>query len=126
VTTSGSSTYAALPGSPGPSVTVTVPTSGDLFVGVTAQVAGNASSTSCFASFTVNGTPPTDDSSALTLAGAAQQRATATNVISGLTPGSTITLTELYRNQGTGNTTCTWQFRAILAIPLPGAVATSG
>jgi hypothetical protein len=93
-----------------------------MFVGVTAQATGNSAATSCFATFSISGATPTDDSSALTLAGAAQQRATATNVISGLTPGSTITITELYRNQGTGNTTCTWQFRAILAIPLPGAV----
>jgi hypothetical protein len=59
-----------------------------------------------------------DDANAVILAGSALQRASATSVITGLAPGSN-TFTALYRNQGTGNLTCTYSNRAIAVIPLP-------
>jgi hypothetical protein len=71
-------------------------------------------------SFSGTGTTvfPAADATALILAAAAIQRATATTVLTGLNPGSE-TFTALYRNQGTGNLSCTWQNRAMVVIPLP-------
>jgi hypothetical protein len=78
---------------------------------------GNANATSCLMSFSATGVTAAD-SNAVILAGSALQRASATSVISGLTPGSN-TFTAKYRNQGTGALTCSYQDRLIMVIPLP-------
>jgi hypothetical protein len=104
----------------GPTVTVVVPASGRLLVSVTAAELGNAGSTACFMSFAGTGanTITAVDANALVQAGGAQQRASASTVLAGLTPGST-TLTAKYRVTGGGAASCTFATRSIYAIPLP-------
>jgi hypothetical protein len=91
-----------------------------VFVSLTANAIGNASSTACFMSFAGTGansiTPV--DANALILAGSAQQRASATAVLIGLSPGST-TLTAKYKVSGGGAASCIFANRSIMAIPLP-------
>jgi hypothetical protein len=62
-----------------------------------------------------NAAAPTDNSEALNLIGNDFQKATATFVLSGLTPGSS-TFTAQYR---TNSATATFQNRSIWVIPLP-------
>ena len=57
------------------------------------------------------------DANALNQAGSAQQRASATTILSGLTPGST-TLTAKYKVSGGGAASCQFATRSIYAIPL--------
>jgi hypothetical protein len=104
----------------GPTVTLSVPASGRLLVSVTSAQLGNAGSTACFISFAGTGanTITAVDSNAMIQAGGAQQRASASTVLAGLTPGST-TLTAKYKVSGGGAATCTYANRAIYAIPLP-------
>jgi hypothetical protein len=99
LSSNGSSAYGALT-TPGPSVTVTVPASGRVLVGVTSAMTGNAAATSCLMSYAITGatTAAASDANAVILAGSAVQRASATSVLS-LTAGST-TFTAQYRTQG--------------------------
>jgi hypothetical protein len=104
----------------GPTTSVTIPASGRVFVSLTASEIGNASSTACFMSFAGTGanTITASDANALIQAGSAQQRASATAVLIGLTPGAT-TLTAKYKVSGGGAASCTFANRSLMAIPLP-------
>jgi hypothetical protein len=104
----------------GPTVTVVVPASGRVLVTVTTAELGNAGSTACFMSFAGSGanTIAADDSNAVIQAGGAQQRASASSVLSGLNPGST-TLTAKYKVTGGGAASCSFATRSIMSIPLP-------
>ena len=98
---------------------MTVPASGRLLVSLTSSQLGNASSTACFMSFAGTGanTITAVDANALNQAGSAQQRASATTILSGLSPGST-TLTAKYKVSGGGAASCAFATRSIYAIPL--------
>jgi len=89
-------------------------------VSVTSAALGNASSTACFVSFAGTGANVITavDANAMIQAGSAQQRASATTILSGLTPGST-TLTAKYKVTGGGAASCTFANRSLYAIPLP-------
>jgi len=115
----GSLTYVDLT-TVGPTTAVTIPASGRVLVSVTAAELGNASSTACFMSFAGTGanTITPVDANALIQAGSAQQRASATAVLTGLTPGAT-TLTAKYKVSGGGAASCSFGNRSIMAIPLP-------
>ena len=104
---------------PGPSVTVEVPASGDVLISVTAAMIGNAASTSCEMSFTVSGasTRPASDATVVVLAAQTLQRASATSLLTGLTPGTT-TFTAVYRAEGQGSLDCTFSDRTIVVLPL--------
>jgi hypothetical protein len=101
---------------PGPSVTVVVPASGTVLVSVTAQMDGNANSTSCLMSFKI-GAAGASDANAVILAGSAIQRASANALLTGLAPGST-TFTAVYRADGTGSLNCVFSNRTIALVPL--------
>jgi hypothetical protein len=97
-------------------VTVTVPASGKVLVIVTAQVLGSTGNASGFMSVTVDGVTPlaVEDSNSLRVAGNNAIRASATSLLTGLTPGSHI-FTSIYRLAGTG--TATFSERNIVVIP---------
>jgi hypothetical protein len=103
----------------GPAITLPVPASGRVLVSVTAGIQTSTGGASGFMSFAMSGAntvpPATDNSTALNLIGNDFQKASATFVLTGLSPGST-TFTAKYRtNAGTS----TFQNRLIWAIPLP-------
>ncbi|HEY6836436.1 MAG TPA: hypothetical protein VI142_08180 [Gaiellaceae bacterium] len=107
-------------GTVGPSITLPVPSTGRVLITVTAQMVGNASSTSCYMSFAASGanTISATDANAVILAAGSVQRSSATSVLSGLTLGST-TFTAKYRVTGGGAANCTFSNRSIMGIPLP-------
>jgi hypothetical protein len=113
-----STTYADLQ-TVGPAVTLDVPASGRVLVSVTTGISTTTGGGSGYMSFALSGAntqaPPADNSLALNLFGNDFQKASASFVLNGLTPGST-TFTAKYRtNAGTS----TFQNRSIWAIPLP-------
>jgi hypothetical protein len=114
--TTTSTTYTDL-ATPGPAVTVTVPASGKVLVSVTSGMKNSNASNPTFMSFAVSGatTQAATDTRALSLLGNNFQQASASFVLTGLTPGST-TFTAKYRTDGG---TATFQNRSIWAIPLP-------
>ena len=102
-------------------MTVNVPASGTGLVSVTGAMIGDSSATSCEMSYTVSGasTRPASANTAVTLAGKALQRASATSLLTGLTPGST-TFTAQYRAQfPPGNLECIFSDRTIAVLPIP-------
>jgi hypothetical protein len=102
-------------------VTVNVPASGTVYVSVTSGVVANSGSTSCEMSYTINGAPAAA-ANALVLSGqqggGALQRASAASLLTGLPPGP-LTLTAVYRAEGSGTVNCTFSDRTIVALPLP-------
>jgi hypothetical protein len=109
-------TYANL-ATPGPAITLVVPPSGRVLVSVTSGIETTTGSAVGYMSFALSGanTAAGSDTTALNLLGNVFQKASASFVVSGLTPGST-TFTAVYRTTaGTG----TFQNRSIWAIPLP-------
>jgi hypothetical protein len=74
-------------------------------------------SESCFMSFAVNGTAPSDDSRALILAGPVTQAASASFVVTKLKEGAN-TFTAEYRGNAKEKE-CFFSNRSIWAIPLP-------
>jgi hypothetical protein len=98
-------------------VTVTIPASGKALVIVTAAETGSGGSIIVYTSYAVSGasTVAATDGRALQVQGQNFTRASATSVITGLTPGSN-TFTSKYRvSSGTG----TFRDRDIVVIPLP-------
>src|SRR4029079_9449757 len=97
--TTTSTTYTDL-ATVGPAITLDVPASGRVLIAVTAGIATTTGSGSGDMSFAVSGAhtvaPPTDNSTVLNLIGNDCQKASATFVLSGLTPGTT-TFTAKYR-----------------------------
>jgi hypothetical protein len=59
------------------------------------------------------------DANSVTLASGTLQRASASSVLAGLTPGSTTFTGKYKREGGGGSATCTFVNRSIMAIPLP-------
>jgi hypothetical protein len=114
----GSTTYTGLT-TAGPSVTLTVPATGKILVSVAASMIASTSSTQCYTSYAVSGgsTVAAVDLNAVTFTGGALSRASAASELTGLTPGSTITVTAQYRSGGPG--TCTYNNRTIIVLPLP-------
>jgi hypothetical protein len=100
----------------GPTVTVTVPASGRVLVIVTAQINGSTGNAAGFMSVFIDGavTLGVADATSLRVAGNNAVRASATSLITGLTPG-THTFTAAYRLAGTG--TATFAERNIVVIP---------
>jgi hypothetical protein len=110
--TTTSTTYTGLTG--GPTVTVTIPASGNALVIVTAAEFGSQGGSTAFMSFTA-GAQAASDARALAVAGNDLTRASATSLVNGLTPGP-VTFTAQYRvSSGTG----TFSNRDIVVIPLP-------
>jgi hypothetical protein len=105
----------------GPGVTLTVPASGRVLVSVTSGMTGSSGAVSCFMSFAASGvnTVAAADANAITLASATLQRASASAVLSGLTPGNTVFTAKYKREGGGGSGNCTFVNRSIMAIPLP-------
>jgi hypothetical protein len=102
----------------GPAVgNVVVPASGRVLVSVTAGIETATGSGVGYMSFAVSGPTASgaNDSTALNLLGNDFQKASATFVVSGLTPG-TYTFTAKYR---TTQGTATFRNRSIWVIPLP-------
>jgi hypothetical protein len=117
--TTSSTSYVALT-TPGPSVTVTVPASGRVLIALTAGVFTSTGGGLGFMSFTcsvVAGdcTSTGSDITALNLLGNDRQKATATFVLTGLTPGPT-TFTAVYRSGGPGS--ASFQNRSMWVAPL--------
>jgi hypothetical protein len=117
--TTGSTTYTNLT-TPGPSVTVVVPASGRVLIALTAGIFTSTGGGLGYMSFrcsVVGGdcTAGGSDVTALNLLGNNRQKATATFVLNGLTPGS-ITFTAVYRSSGPG--TASFQNRSIWVAPL--------
>jgi collagen triple helix repeat protein len=108
-------TYANL-ATVGPAVTVDVPASGRVLISVTAGIQTTTGSALGYMSFAMSGTNTStgSDATALNLLGNNFQKASATFVLTGLTPGST-TFTAVYR---TTAGTATFQNRSIWLIPL--------
>jgi hypothetical protein len=104
----------------GPSITLPVPASGRVLITVSSQMLGSSASTSCFMSFVATGANSiaAADANAVILAAGSVQRASATDVLSGLAPGST-TFTAKYRVSGGGAANCAFATRSIMGIPLP-------
>jgi hypothetical protein len=101
----------------GPSVVLTVPASGKLLVSVTSGENGSTGSVSCYMSVALSGAnaTPASDTQALILTNNNLQQASASFLLSGLTPGST-TVTAKYRvNLGS----CSFTARSIWVVPLP-------
>jgi hypothetical protein len=105
----------------GPAVTLTVPASGRVLVSVTSGMTGSSGSVSCFMSFATTGanSVAAADANSVTLASGTLQRASASSVLSGLTPGSTTFTGKFKREGGGGSGSCTFVNRSIMAIPLP-------
>jgi ethanolamine utilization microcompartment shell protein EutL len=110
-----STTYTNLT-TPGPQVTLTVPASGSVLIIVTAQITGSTGNAAGFMSVTVDGAIPlaVGDPSSLRVAGNNAVRASATALVTGLSPGSH-TFSATYRLQGSG--TATFSDRNIVVIP---------
>jgi Collagen triple helix repeat (20 copies) len=103
--------YTSLPG--GPEVTVTTGTTA--LVIVTAEVTGSTGNAAGFMSFMLDGVQQTAlDMNSLRVAGNNPVRASATSLITGLTPGTHI-FTAMYKLVGSG--TATFNARAITVIP---------
>jgi hypothetical protein len=113
--TTTSTTYTDL-ATVGPAVTLVVPASGRVIVTVTGGMLNSTGSNPGYMAFAMSGanTSTGNDSTALNLLGNGFQKASASFVLSGLTPGST-TFTAKYRTTGG---TETFQNRSIWAIPL--------
>jgi hypothetical protein len=82
---------------------------------------GSSGAVSCYVSFATSGanSAAAVDANAVTLASGTLQRASASAVLSGLTPGGA-TFTAKYRREGGGGSgSCTFVNRSIMAIPLP-------
>jgi hypothetical protein len=105
----------------GPAVTLTVPASGRVLVSVTSGMTGSSGSVSCFMSFAATGASSVAavDANSVTLASSTLQRASASSVLSGLTPGATTFTGKFKREGGGGSGSCTFVNRSIMAIPLP-------
>jgi hypothetical protein len=118
--TTGSTTYTNLT-TPGPSVTVVVPASGRVLIALTAGIFTSTGGGLGYMSFTCSVVALPDctavgsDVTALNLLGNNRQKATASFVLSGLTPGP-ITFTAIYRSSGPG--TASFQNRSIWVAPL--------
>jgi hypothetical protein len=98
---------------PGPSVTL--PTGTQAFVILTAQIFGSTGQTAGFMSVSVDGNDPgASDANSLRVFGNDPVRASASALITGLTPGSH-TFKAVYRNVGSG--TSTFSVRTITVIP---------
>jgi hypothetical protein len=115
--TTTSTTYTDLT-TAGPSVTVTIPASGKALVILTAAVFGSTGNAHAFMSFAASPAGTTiapTDAQALEVSANDEVRASATVLVTGLTPGST-TFTAKYRTSlGTG----TFANRDVVVIPLP-------
>jgi hypothetical protein len=105
----------------GPTVTLTIPASGRVLVSVTSGMTGSSGAVSCFMSFAGTGTNNITavDANAVTLAAGSLQRASATSVLTGLSPGSTTFTGKYKREGGGGSASCTFVNRSIMALPLP-------
>jgi len=116
-TTSTAYTTVLSPASLGPAVTLTVPATGRVLISVTSGMFGSTGSSTCNMSFAMSGanTAVATDTRAVILTSKDLQQASASFVLSGLTPGSTV-FTANYKS-ATGST-CTFQTRSIWAIPL--------
>jgi hypothetical protein len=114
--TTASTTYTDL-ATVGPTQTVTIPASGKALVIVTALESTSNQSGIVFTSFAVSGasTVAATDARALEVQGNNAVRASATSVVTGLTPGAN-TFTAKYR---TTAGTATFAARDIVVIPLP-------
>jgi hypothetical protein len=92
---------------------------------VTSNITTSTSSTSGAMGFQINGDPAgiqlASDAEALILTPSTSQAqsAGATYVVSGLTPGATVTLTAKYKAPGPSSATATFANRQIWAMPLP-------
>jgi hypothetical protein len=106
---------------PGPAVTVTIPASGRALVSVTSGMIGSSGAVSCFMSFAGSGANifAATDANAVTLSAGTLQRASASSVLTGLTPGSATFTAKYKREGGGGAANCTFVNRSIMAIPLP-------
>jgi hypothetical protein len=111
-------------GAPGPSASVAVPASGRVLVTITARISPGGSNTIGLMSFSATGSPPSnadgDTTSLSTRIGSAnvetaEIQASATYVVSGLTPGPA-TVKAYYR---TSAVLVDFRHRNIIAIPLP-------
>jgi len=82
---------------------------------------GSSGAVSCFVSFASSGANAlaASDANAVTLSSGTLQRASASAVLSGLTPGSTTFTAKYKREGGGGSGSCTFVNRSIMAIPLP-------
>jgi hypothetical protein len=98
-------------------VTVTIPASGKALVILTGQLFGSTGNSAAFMSVAVSGatTVAASDANSLRVAGNDAVRASATALITGLTPGSN-TFTAKYKQVGSG--TATFSDRNIVVIPL--------
>ncbi len=103
--------YVTEPG--GPSAVTTVPASGSVLVILTSEIVGSTGNAAGFMSVSVDGGPALDVNS-LRVAGNNAVRASASALLTGLTPGSH-TFTAMYKLQGTG--TATFSSRTITVIP---------
>jgi hypothetical protein len=113
--TTSSITYANL-ATTGPSVTVTVSSTGTAVVTVTGLESASASTASCYMSFAVSGATivPASDTQAVMQTGP-QQQGSATSVVTGLKAGSN-TFTAEYRSSSSANT-CHFSNRALIVTP---------
>lgn len=110
----GSTTYADL-GTAGPSVTATVPASGNVLVTVTALITLNGS-TSGAMGFTAGGTAATDTQALIATSGL---QSSATYLVTGLTAGNQTFTAKYKRVGGGGGSTATFANRHIVVTPLP-------
>jgi hypothetical protein len=94
-----------------------------VLVSVTSDITTSTSSTSGAMSFAISGgdTVAASDGTALILTPntSQAQSASATYVVSGLTPGAVDTFTAMYKAPGPTSATATFEFRQIWAMPLP-------
>jgi hypothetical protein len=94
-----------------------------VIVSVTSDITTSTSSTSGAMSFAITGgdsVAPSDGTALILTPSTSQaQSASATYVISGLTPGASDTFTAQYKAPGPTNAVATFAFRQIWAMPLP-------
>jgi hypothetical protein len=104
-------------------VQLTVPPSGRVLVTVTSNIDVSTSSVAGAMSFAVTGgdtrASGNDHALILTPAGSQVQAASASYVVSGLTPGALDTFTAQYAAPGPVNAVASFSNRQIWAIPLP-------
>ncbi len=118
IVTTNSSVYIALAG--GPSVTTVVPPSGDVELILTAEASGSSASngdpcSTAFMSVSLNGSVALDANS-LRVTGDVPVRSSITVLITGLTPGVSITWEAVYKNIGCGPS-ARFNARQIIVIP---------
>jgi hypothetical protein len=104
--------YTALAG--GPSVSLVVPASGRFLVILTGELSGSNAGTTAYMSFSIDNSVALDTNS-LRVEGANPVRASATLLVTGLTPGLTVTFTAMYKMIGNGS--ATFNARQITVIP---------